>query len=319
MTTALGTLRVLAVRRDQWSGTVLFVGQPAEEIGQGSRRMLADPAFKRVLCQVGVPRVALAIHDTSDLAAGSVSIVPGYIAANVDSVDIVVHGKGGHGARPQEAIDPIVIGAEIVMSLQTIVSRRIPPGEMAVITVGVFQGGTKRNIIPSETRLLLTVRSYSSEIRTLLLREIEHVACQIAAAHNAPRPPTITLRDDYTPSLYNDPAWTKRLEDLFRKTLGDDKVHEFEPSMNGEDFARFSLDLRIPGVMWRVGGVNPRIFAAAKREAKGQVLDLPALHSDRWAPDPAPTLRTGMLTMTAAILHALSSPGAPGEQGARST
>jgi hippurate hydrolase len=310
MATALGTLRVLAARKEQWNGTILFVGQPAEEIGQGALDMLADPRLKGILRQVGKPRVALAIHDTSEQPAGAVGIKPGPVTANVDALDIVVNGKGGHGGAPHEAIDPVVIGAEIVMSLQTIVSRRVPPGEMGVITVGMFQAGAKHNIIPSEAKLLVSVRSYSSEIRNLLLGEINRVARDIAAAHRAPRPPTITQRPNHTPAAYNDPAWATRLEALFRKTLGEANVKGFEPSMGGEDFGRFASDLGIPGVMWRVGGVSKAAFEAAKRKNNGKISSLPPLHSDAWAPDPVPTLRTGILTMTLAILEALdSTPG----------
>ncbi len=299
MATAVGALRVLKALDDHWSGTVLFIGQPAEEVGKGARLMLADRKLKKILKKVGQPKVALALHDAADLPAGKVSLVSGWANANVDSVDIVVHGKGGHGARPHQAIDPIVIGAEIVMSLQTNLTRRIAADEKAVVTVGKFAGGTKHNIIPSKVTLLLTVRSYTDETRKLLLGEIEHIAVHIAKAHHAPRAPQVTVKDEYTPAAYNDPEWTKRLRKRFEKTLGANNVETHDPSLGGEDFGRYARALKIPGVQWRLGAVNPRKY----RKARGK--GLPGLHSDLWAPDAKPTLRTGITTAVTAILDAL--------------
>lgn len=299
MATAVGALKVLAGTRDTWGGTVLFVGQPAEEIGRGARAMLADPRWAKLLKQVGKPRVAVALHDGADLPAGKVAVLAGYTHANVDSLDIVIHGKGGHGARPEETVDPIVIAAEIVLSLQTIVSRRIAASDEAVVTVGKFEGGSKHNIIPPEVRLQLTVRSYSDETRKTLLREIERVAVGVAQAHGAPKTPDITSPDEYTPATYNDPAWTARLRARFERELGAANVQEDAPTMGGEDFGQYARKLGIPGVMWKLGAVHPGTFAKRKPS------ELPGLHSDKWAPDPEPTLRTGITTVVAAILEAL--------------
>lgn len=300
MANAVGTLRVLKALNRQWSGTVLFIGQPAEEVGKGARDMLADEVLQNVLKRIGTPRVALAIHNNGDLPTGAVSTSPGWSTANVDSVDIVVHGVGGHGARPHRTVDPVVIGAEIVMSLQTLVARRLPPGTPAVVTVGMFAAGTKHNIISPEATLLLTVRSYSDDVREMLLRDIKTVAENVARAHNAPRLPMVTVHDDqYTPSGYNDPDWNLRLENRFKQVLGESNVRRHGPVLTGEDFARYSRTLKIPAVMWYVGGTDPEVY----RRANGQ--GLPGTHSPMWAPVPAPTLRTGMRTMTLAILEAL--------------
>ena len=292
MATAIGALSVLAATRDTWSGTVIFVGQPAEELGAGAKAMVADRAFKRLLKKHGKPALAVALHDAADLPAGEVSIIEGSHHANVDAVDMIVHGKGGHGARPHETIDPIVIGAEIVMSLQTIVSRRIRPDEKAVVTVGKFDGGTKRNIIPPSATLMLTVRSYGPETRKVLLTEIERIAKQIAKAHRAPKPPTITIGDGL-PSCENDPVWTRKVRAAFEKELGADKVKRHDPSLGGEDFGVFGTALGVPAIMWKLGAVKP------SRWKKGG--DLPGLHSDKWAPDPDLTLRTGIRSVVASI------------------
>lgn len=301
MANAIGALRVLKALSRRWQGTVLFVGQPAEEIGKGARNILADETFKQIIDRVGTPHVALAIHNNGDIPTGTVSTSPGWSTANVDSVDIVVHGVGGHGARPHRTVDPVVIGAEIVMSLQTLVARRLAPGTAAVVTVGKFASGTKHNIISSEATLLLTVRSYSDEVREKLLQDIQSVAENIARAHNAPKLPTVTVRDEHTPSGYNDPAWTERLESRFAAVLGKDNVRRHHPVLTGEDFARYARAFKIPGVMWYVGGTDPEVYR--KADGKGLI----GTHSPRWAPVPEGTLRTGMRTSVVAILDALSA------------
>jgi amidohydrolase len=300
MSVALGALSVLANAADRWAGTILFVGQPAEEVGKGARAIMADRTFKKVLKQVGKPRVALAIHDATDIAAGEVSLLPGFAHANVDSVDIVVHGTGGHGAQPQNAVDPVLIASEMVMSLQSIVSRRIKGSEPAVITVGSFHAGSKHNIIPSRAELKLTVRSYSDETRATLLGEIKRVATHIAAAHNAPRPPEVTVLDEYTPAAFNDPAWTEKLQQRLVEELGASRVTTHLPTLGGEDFGQYSRMLKIPGVMFKVGASDPRRIKAGK--------PVPGLHSDRFIPVVEPTLSTGVHAVSAALLLALQSP-----------
>ena len=295
MACAMGALRVLSTRRELLRGRILFVGQPAEETGVGARAVLEDRAFQKILGRTGSPAVAFAQHDASDLPAGTVSLLAGYAHANIDTVDITVFGRGGHAAKPHLACDPIVLGAEIVLSLQTIVSRRLPAGERAVVTVGQFAAGSKHNVIPDNATLLITLRSYREVTRRRLLDEIARIARHVARAHDAPRDPAIVLRDEHTPAAYNDPAWTARLAALFRHALGEARVETHDPSLGGEDFGRFSSTLGIPGVMWKLGAVDPRRFDAERLH------ELPALHSPRFAPAARPTLRTGILTLALAV------------------
>ena len=299
MACAVAALGELAKKRDQWSGTIVFVGQPAEEIGAGAKAMLADPRFAQVLQKAGgTPRLAFALHDSATLPVGQISLSDGYINANVDSVDIVVHGLGGHGAHPDSAIDPIVMASEIVLSLQTIISRRLEPGAKAVITVGKFVAGSKHNIIPPKAELALTVRSYDEPTRQRLLSEIRHVAQNVAAAYHAPKPPEVKVDEaDFTPSVYNDPTWTKRLMPVFEKRLGKANLIEQSPSMGGEDFSEFSRRLKIPGVMFSLGAVDPALVK------KGG--PLPGLHSDKFAPDAGPALKVGAQLVEDCLLETL--------------
>ncbi len=301
MATAVGVLRVMAETRRDWSGTIVFVGQPAEEIGAGARQMLADPAFGRLLDRVGKPRVAFALHDAADVPAGQVAVSAGYVSATVDSVDMTLHGRGGHGAKPDQTVDPIVMASEVVLQLQTIVSRRITPGKRAVVTVGKLQAGESHNVIPASAELLLTVRSYEPEVRKLLLEEIEHIARHVAQSYHAPRPPTITVRAEPTPAGFNDEGWSRRLAARFTALLGPGRVVDAPPSMGGDDFARFSLKLGIPSVYYRLGAVDAAAFARRDREP------LPSLHSDQWAPDARTALPIGIATMVAALREGLSA------------
>ncbi|MBI3178595.1 MAG: amidohydrolase, partial [Deltaproteobacteria bacterium] len=300
MAIAVATLKLLRSRDQHWAGTVVFVGQPAEEVGRGARAMLADSAFRKILARTGTPRLALALHDTSDFAAGDFSLVPGWHTANVDSVDIVVHGKGGHDSRPHESVDPIVIASELVLSLQTIVARRVAPGERAVVTVGSFTAGTKHNIIPPTATLLITVRSYGDTMRAFLLAEIARVAKSIAAAHNAPKPPDVIVRDEFTPAGYNDPAWTEKLRELFARHFGAEHVHGGEPWTGGEDFGLLARELAVPGVLVRLGAADPSKLAAK--------IEVPGTHSDKFAPAARPALEAGARAMALAIEAALAGP-----------
>ena len=302
MACAIGALRVLSARKQGLRGRILFVGQPAEETSVGARAVLEDRSFRQILARTGTPVVAIALHDASDLPAGVVSLLAGYAHANIDTLDITVFGRGGHAARPHLACDPIVLGAEIVLSLQTIVSRRLPAGERAVVTVGQFAAGNKHNVIPDRATLLITVRSYREVTRRRLLDEIARIARHVARAHDAPRDPAVVVRDEHTPAAYNDPAWTARLAALFRHALGPERVESHEPSLGGEDFGRFSATLGIPGVMWKLGAVDPRRFDGDKLH------ELPALHSPRFAPAARPTLRTGILTLALAVEDVLRHP-----------
>ena len=302
MSVGLGAALGLSELRDQWSGTVLFVWQPAEELGLGAVQMLDDPRFTKLIDRYGKPRVALAIHAAADRPVGHVGLRAGWISANVDEVDVTIFGRGGHGARPHETIDPIIIGAHTVTALQTIVSRRVPPGERAVVTVGRFASGTKHNIIPAKAELLLTVRSYGDEMRAHLLTEIKRTVHAVASAHGAKKPPKITIQDPYTPAGYNDPAWTEKLRAAFARRIGTDRVASYPPRTGGEDFGQFSRRLDVPSVMWRLGAQALKWFGRPGAEPR------PGLYSGRFAPSAQPALRTGILLSLEAIRVALERP-----------
>jgi amidohydrolase len=299
-----GVARILAQLRDHWRGTVVFIGQPAEEVGGGARAMLAAGLFTRF----PRPDLCLALHDNAELESGMIGFTPGYAMANVDMVDILVRGIGGHGAYPHKTKDPIVLAAQIILALQTIVSREIQPTQPAVVTVGSIHGGTKHNIIPDEVRLQLTVRSYTDQVRQQTLDAIRRIARGQALSAGMPedRLPVVTVLDNESiPATYNNPALAQQVASVFRAWFGSDKVVQNEPSMGGEDFGEFGRTAdKIPIFMFVVGGVKPEALKA--HELTGQ--PLPSLHSSRWAPDPEPTIKTGVTAMTAAVLDLLKPP-----------
>ncbi len=290
--------RYLAANRDLWSGTILAIGQPAEELGAGARLMMDDGLFERV----PRPDYSLALHVDGDLPAGQVGIVPGWAFANVDSVDVVIYGRGGHGARPHQTIDPIVTAASYVMALQTLVSRRVNPLAPAVVTVGSFHAGSKHNVIPDSARLQLTVRSYSDEVRDQLIEGIGQLAIDTCRQFRCPREPDVTVREHHTPSVYNDPELSRRATDVFTALLGPAEVRELQPAMVGEDFGRYARHLEIPGLLYRLGSVEAEVYQQSQ-EPGGP--PLPSLHSARYRPDPGPTLRTGFRSMAALVLDLL--------------
>ncbi len=224
----------------------------------------------------------------------------GAITANVDDVNITLHGRGGHGAKPHEAVDPIVMASEVVLQLQTVGSRRLPPGTPAVVTVGQFHAGTKRNIIPASAMLELTVRSRDDRTRETILDEIRLIASSVAQSYHAPRPATVEVMGRSVPSVVNDGQWSERLTRRFEQMLGKDHVHPIASVMVGEDFGLFGRSLRIPSVMWRVGGVNPKQFHQTPLTA------LPGNHSDGYAPDAGAALTPAADTVVAALLEVLS-------------
>lgn len=297
----LATAALLADLRERWRGTVVVVAQPAEELGLGARRMIADGLFERF----PRPDVALALHVDGDLPAGVVGVRAGWVAANVDSVDVTIHGRGGHGARPHQAVDPIVAGAHLVVALQTLVSRRVDPAAPAVVTVGSFHAGTKHNVIPDEARLQLTVRSYSDAVRAQLLDGIRQLAEDVCRSFLCPRPPEVRVKESYTPAAYNDPALTEAATRLFEGLLGAERVVATEQSMGGEDFGMLPREAEAPGLQYRLGAVDPERVAASRRPG-GE--PLPSLHSSRFAPLPAPTLRTGVRTLASLALAQLAAP-----------
>ncbi|HYM59391.1 MAG TPA: amidohydrolase [Thermoanaerobaculia bacterium] len=300
MTTLLGTAKMLADMRKQWHGTVILVGQPAEEVVKGAEAMLNDRLYERF----PKPTYAIAIHDSATLEAGKIGYTPGYFMASGDSVDVTIRGLGGHGAAPEKTKDPVVVAAQFVLALQTLVSRENSPLDPVVVTVGSIHGGTKRNIIPDEVKLLLTVRTYKEPVRQRVLGGIKRIAEGIAMAAGIPadRAPIVeVLLGESVASTYNDPALTERLAKALKPALGEDNVLQLEPLMVSEDFGRFGLDRKIPVCMLTLGAVDPVKVAASR--ASGT--PLPSLHSSRFAPLPEPTLRTGVKAMTLAVMDLL--------------
>ena len=300
MTAFIETAKLLSARKDQWKGTLVMILQPAEETGKGARAMLEDGLYNRF----PRPTHAIAFHDAANLEAGKIGYTPGYALANVDSVDIVVKGMGGHGAYPQATKDPIVLGARIVTTLQTLVSREQDPQDPAVVTVGSFQSGTKHNIIPDEAKLQLTVRSYSDETRAKLIKGIERIARgeAIAAGISEDRMPVVSVKDEFTPSTYNPPEFAEQMATLLRGHFAQDQVVKTPPVMGGEDFGRYyRADKNINSFIFWVGGVPADQMAKA---AAGQ-LSLPSLHSPFWAPEADKVVATASEALTVLALDIL--------------
>jgi hippurate hydrolase len=300
MTSFIGTARTMAKLKDQWSGTLVFIGQPAEERGSGARAMLKDGLYSRF----PKPDYVLGLHVSAELQAGTVGYRPGYVLANVDSVDIKIHGVGGHGAYPHKTKDPIVLAAQVIMGLQTIASRETDPQDAVVVTVGSIHGGTKHNIIPPEVNLQLTVRSYSDETRAHILDSIKRITINTARAFGIPedRLPEVSFQDEFTPSTYNDPDLTERLAPVWRSLLGAENVIEVDPVMAGEDFSEYGrTEDKIPiSIMW-LGTIDEERFDTAKQGGA----PLPPLHSPLFWPALHPTIETGVKATSAAALELL--------------
>jgi amidohydrolase len=298
ITALLGTAKLLAQLKDQWRGTLVLIGQPAEETIDGARAMLRDGLYSRF----PKPDFAIALHDSPDFAAGTVSYTPGYSLASSTNVDIKILGIGGHGSRPEATKDPIVLAAQIVMALQTIVSRENSPLDPAVVTVGSIHGGTRYNIIPDEVNLQLTVRAFREEVRQKLLAAIERVAKGAAVAAGLPeeRMPIVKVsQTEVTTATYNNPALIERLALVLATALGQDNVIKASPIMSSEDFGYLSLDQQIPTAYFFIGASD----AAKLKQSKESGTPLPSLHSALFAPVPEPTIRTGVKAMTAAVLE----------------
>jgi len=298
MTSLLGTAKMLAQLKDQWHGTLILIGQPAEETIDGAKAMLAGGLYSLI----PKPDFILALHDSADVEAGKVTYCPGYAMASSTSVDVIIRGLSGHGSKPEATKDPIVIAAQTILALQTIVSRENSPLDPAVVTVGSIHGGTKRNIIPDEVTLQLTIRTYKEEVRQHILSAIERIARGNASAAGVPddRMPIVkVIENESGPSLYNDPQLSDRVATAMSKALGADNVVKVPPLMASEDFGRFSLDHQIPSMMFWLGAIEPARVEASKKSGK----PLPSLHSSLFEPLPEPTLRTGIKAMTTAVLE----------------
>jgi len=298
MTAWVGAATLLARSKDQWRGTVMMVGQPAEEAGAGARAMLKDGLFQRF----PKPDFALAVHNLASAASGTVEYVPGYALASVDSVDVTLYGKGGHGAYPHTTVDPVLLAARTVLSLQTIVSRERNPLEPAVVTVGSIHGGTKHNIIPDEVKLQLTVRTYKPEVRKQVLEAIERIAKGESLASGSPRPPSIAIVEG-TPATYNDPELMKRVVPAVARVLGAQNLREGTPTMGGEDFSEYGR-AGVPAVMLWIGTVESAKHQAAQKAGE----TLPSLHSGAFAPDRERTVRTGVTALVTGALELLGRP-----------
>ena len=298
ITTLLGTAKMLSELKAQWHGTLVLIGQPAEETIDGAKAMLADGLYSRF----PQPDYALALHDNADLEAGKVAYCPGYALASSTSVDIIIRGVSGHGSRPEATKDPIVIASQTILALQTIISRENSPLDPAVVTVGSIHGGTKRNIIPEDVTLQLTIRTYKEEVRQRILASVQRIAKGVAQAGGVPddRLPIVKLiENEIAPATYNDPQLTERLATAIGTTLGKENVIKAAPVMGSEDFGHLSLDHKIPAVMLWLGAIEPARVDASRKSGK----PLPSLHSSLFLPLPEPTLRTGVKAMTAAVLE----------------
>jgi amidohydrolase len=305
VTNLLASATYLAEQRAQWSGTLLIVAQPAEEQGEGASRMIAAGLFEHF----PKPDYALALHVDPDLESGHVAVVSGWAAANADSVDVTLYGRGGHGSRPQDTVDPIVLSAQYILALQTLVSRRNDPQQPAVVTVGAIHGGTKRNVIPDQVQLLLTVRSYSDETRARLLSGIGQLARDLSTAAGSPRPPEIKIKDNYTQAVYNDPQLAAAATQVFSAALGPSAIETVHAPMTAEDFGRFGRQLKIPSLLIRLGATPA---ATRKASQRAGAAPLPSLHSSRFAPDAPLTLRTGVRTFVALAISLLPRTAAHG-------
>jgi amidohydrolase len=299
MSAFIGTARALGRLKDRWRGTILFVGQPAEETVGGARALLKDGLYTRW----PKPDFALGLHDDAEIEAGKIGVTEGYCYANVDSVDVTVKGTGGHGAYPHKTKDPIVLSAEIIAAWQTIASRENNPIDPVVVTVGSIHGGTKHNIISDEVKMQLTVRTYKQEVRDKVLAAIERIAkgCATAAGLPPDKMPDVNVRqDEFTPATYNNPELTKRVTAALKAAIGNENVVNKPPTMGAEDFSEYSLpDHTIPAFMFNVGAVDPAKVAESKKPGAAS---LPSLHSSKFAPVPEPTIRTGVIGMTSAVL-----------------
>jgi amidohydrolase len=302
MTSWVGAAALLARSKATWRGTLVFIGQPAEEVLQGAKAMLKDG----LLTRFPKPDFVLGLHDTNFIPAGQVGIVAGPASAASNAVDITFYGKGGHGAAPHLTKDPTLIAARTVVTLQSIVAREVNPFDAAVVTVGTFHAGTKRNIIPDEAKIELTVRSYKTDVQQHLLEAITRIAKGEAAAAGTLREPLVTLDpNESSDVVINDPALAGRLTVSLKRALGDANVFPISPSSASEDFGDFGRAAGVPSIQLRIGAVEPAEYAAAKASGK----TTPAPHNALFAPDRERTIRTGVTALTASVVDLLGATG----------
>lgn len=300
MATLFGTAAIMAKTKDSWHGTLMLVGQPAEETITGAGKMVQDGLFTKF----PKPNIGVAMHDENGIAVGQVGVTPGYAKANADSLRITVYGKGGHGARPESTVDPVLIAASIAVRLQSIVAREIHPGDAAVITVGYIQAGTKNNIIPDQAQMGLTVRSYKTEVRQHLLAAIERVARAEAAASGAEKMPLVEKYES-TGAVYNDPVLTQHLVGVLEPVVGKGNVIQEDPLMTSEDYSVY-IEQGIPSFYFTLGVADPQKLAAARASHK----ELPSNHSPLFAPVVDPALHTGIAAQVSILRDLLKGSAA---------
>jgi len=298
MTVLLGAARELAARKSEWRGTLMLIGQPAEEMIQGAEAMLRDHLYERF----GRPDFVLSEHDSNDVAAGTIAVKGGPLLASATTLNVTIRGIGGHGSAPQAGKDPIVLAAEFVLVAQTIVSRQIDPQQPAVLTVGTIHGGTKNNIIPDEVTMGLTLRTYSIAERDKIVEAVEREAKGLAEGYGIPedRMPTVTMTES-TPATINDAAMAERVRAAAVAALGKERVGEARAVMGSEDVGLFTLDGKIPGVMYWLGAAD----TAKLEESRKTGVPLPSLHSALFAPVYGPAITTGVTAMTAVAMDLL--------------
>ncbi|MGE3476126.1 MAG: amidohydrolase [Rhodospirillaceae bacterium] len=293
MASWVGAARALVALKDRWKGTLMFIGQPAEESAGGPEDMIADKLFERF----GKPDMGFALHVGPD-PAGQVSYKPGVLTSNSDSIAIQFIGRGGHGSMPSAAIDPVVMAARFVLDVQTVVSREKPAGEFGVITIGAIEGGSAGNIIPDRVTLRGTIRSYSPDVRKLLGQGVHRTAAAVAMMAGAPEPEVRIITGGT--AVVNDAGLAERTGAVFRTAFGDDAIRNEEPGSASEDYSVFIL-AGIPSMYFGIGGTDPATF----KEAKAKGVDVPFNHSPQFAPVPGPTIRTGVTAMTLAVMNVM--------------
>ncbi|MEM6511145.1 M20 family metallopeptidase [Pseudoalteromonas sp.] len=298
MSSFIGTAQQLMTHKDQWQGTLMMVAQPAEEVGGGAKAMLKEGLFTKY----PTPDHVIGLHVSASVPAGKVSMKTEYTMASVDSVDITVKGKGGHGAYPHTTIDPVVIASRIVLALQTITSRELSPLEPSVITVGSIHGGSKHNVISDEVKLQLTLRSYNPEVRLQQIAAIKRISKGIALSAGLDEslaPEVYVHEDESIPSTYNNPAQTNLVRSAIANAIGEDNVLETEAVMAGEDFGLYGrTEQHVPITLFWLGGVEPNQYDAAMQSGA----TLPSLHSSKFAPDYKKALPTGITAMSNAAV-----------------
>ncbi|MEM6512251.1 MAG: amidohydrolase [Pseudomonadota bacterium] len=297
ITSLVGTARYMAGNRDAWSGTLMLIVQPAEERVLGARNMRDDQVYERF----GTPDYALALHVSASDVAGVVNVTEGSPYAGADTVDIIIHGIGAHGASPHRGKDPIVLGSQIVLALQTLVARELPPRDPGVVTVGSFHSGTKHNIISDRAHLQLTVRNTSLETRAILLDGIQRIAENMGRVAGLPEDklPQVIISEESVPPTINDPALARQLKAAWTEAMGDERVVDIPTKgMGAEDFPFFTVNPDIPSVYWKIGGTPQADF---DREAAGGA-PVPSHHSPLFKIAPEPSVTAGVESTVIALL-----------------